>query len=123
MVWGGSVMVWGGSVMVWGGSVIVWGGSVIIWGGSVIVWGDSVIVWGDSVMVWGGSVIVWGGSVIVQGGISGQQQTNIIVIDGNLTTHHYINQVLRPVLLPLFQHQPIVLFQQDNARPHTAHGV
>ena len=38
-------------------------------------------------------------------------QTDLIVIDGNLTGHPYINQVLRPILLPFLQHQPR-LFQQ-----------
>ena len=35
---------------------------------------------------------------MVSGGICGQQWTDRIVIDGNLTAHRYINQVLRPVL-------------------------
>ena len=55
------------------------------------------------------------GSVMVWGGICGQQRTDLIVIDGNLTTHRYIKQVLRPVLLPFLQHQPRLLVQQDNA--------
>ena len=64
-----------------------------------------------------------GGSVMVWGGICGQQQTDLIVTDGNLTAHRYINQGLRPVLLPFLQHQPKLLFQQDNARPRTAREV
>ena len=36
---------------------------------------------------------------MVWGGICGQQQTDRIVTDGNLTAHRYINQVLCPVLL------------------------
>ena len=66
------------------------------------------------------AVLFGGGSVMVWGGICGQQRTDRIVIDGNLTAHRYINQVLRPVLLPFLQHQPRFLFQRDNARPHTA---
>ena len=42
---------------------------------------------------------------MVWGGICGQQRTDLIVVDGNLTAHRYINQVLRPVLLPFLQHQ------------------
>ena len=34
-----------------------------------------------------------GGSVMVRGGICGQQQTDLIVIDGNLTTHSYLHMV------------------------------
>ena len=43
--------------------------------------------------------------------------------DGNLTAHRYIIQVLRPVLLPFLQHQPRLLFRQENARPYTARVV
>ena len=64
-----------------------------------------------------------GGSVMVWGSICDQQRTDLIVIDGNLTAHRYINQVLHPVLLPFLQHQPRLLFQQNNAKPHTAHVV
>ena len=46
-----------------------------------------------------------------------------IFIGGTLTAHSYINHVLRPVLLPFLRHQPRLLFQQDNARPHTARVV
>ena len=60
---------------------------------------------------------------MVCGGICGQQRTDFIVTDGNPTAHRYINQVLRPVLLPFLQHQPRLLFQQDHARPHTARVV
>ena len=55
-----------------------------------------------------------GGSVMVWGGICGQQRTHLIVTDGNLTAHRYINRVSSPVLLPFLHHQP---------RPHTAHVV
>ena len=60
---------------------------------------------------------------MVWGGICGQQRTDLIVIDGNLTAHCYIDQILRPILLPFLQHQPRLLFHQDNARPHTARVV
>ena len=60
---------------------------------------------------------------MVWGGICGQQRADLIVIDGKFTAHRYINQVLRPVLLPFSQHQPRLLVHQDNARPHTARVV
>ena len=63
------------------------------------------------------TVSIGGGSVMVWWGICGQQRTDLIVIDDNLTAHRYIN------LLPFFQHQPRLLFQQDIARPHTARVV
>ena len=55
------------------------------------------------------TVSIGGGSVMVWWGICGQQRTDLIVIDENLTAHRYIN------LLPFFQHQPRLLFQQDIA--------
>ena len=61
-----------------------------------------------------------GGSVMVWDGICSQQRTNLIIFDGNCIAHHYINQVIRTILPPFFQHQPRLLFQQDNARQHTA---
>ncbi|KAK7098922.1 hypothetical protein V1264_003137 [Littorina saxatilis] len=35
----------------------------------------------------------------------------------------YINQVLRPFVVPFFQRYRNCLFQQDNARPHTARAT
>ena len=60
---------------------------------------------------------------MVWGGICGQHRTDLIVFDGTLTAHRYINQVLRPFLLPFLHHQPRLLFQKDNVRPHTARVV
>ena len=62
-----------------------------------------------------GDCTVWWWICEVWRATCGQQQTDRIVLDGNLTAHRYINQVLRPVLLPFLQHQPRLLFQQDNA--------
>uniref|UniRef100_UPI00358FF699 uncharacterized protein n=1 Tax=Myxine glutinosa TaxID=7769 RepID=UPI00358FF699 len=48
-------------------------------------------------------------------------RTLLVVIEGNLTSQRYVNEVLRPYLLPFLQaHPDIALFQQDNARPHAA---
>ena len=69
-------------------------------------------------------IVPFGGvSVMVWGSICGQQWTDLTVTDGNLTAHRYINQVLRPVLLPFLQHQPRFSFQEDNARPHSSCGA
>ena len=44
-----------------------------------------------------------------------------MVIEGNLTARHYIDKVLEPVVVPCFQnHADVTLYQQDNARPHSA---
>ncbi|UYV65561.1 Transposase [Cordylochernes scorpioides] len=39
---------------------------------------------------------------------------------GTMTAQRYVDDVLRPVTLPYFQGVPNALYQQDNARPHTA---
>lgn len=64
----------------------------------------------------------WGGpSVMVWAGISANHMTHLVILAGNLTAQRYVDEVLRPHLLPFLQAHPgITLFQQDNARPHTA---
>ncbi|UYV63844.1 hypothetical protein LAZ67_2005795 [Cordylochernes scorpioides] len=39
---------------------------------------------------------------------------------GTMTAQRYVDDVLRPVTLPYLQDVPNALYQQDNARPHTA---
>lgn len=65
------------------------------------------------------------GSVMVWGGICGNRKTNLVIVEGNLTAQRYINQVLRPVVLPFLREDVNegVLYQQDNARPHVARIV
>ncbi|GFV62700.1 transposable element Tcb1 transposase [Trichonephila clavipes] len=40
-------------------------------------------------------------------------------IRGTLTAHRYVDGILRGVLLPFFLQFPGLIFQQDNAKPHT----
>ncbi|UYV74205.1 BRPF1 [Cordylochernes scorpioides] len=40
--------------------------------------------------------------------------------EGTMTAQRYVDDVLRPVTLPYLQGVPNALYQQDNARPHTA---
>lgn len=62
-----------------------------------------------------------GGSVMVWGGICGDQRTDLVVVRQTLTAQRYRDQVLQPVVIPFMQRQQRgVIFQQDNARPHTA---
>ncbi|UYV77608.1 hypothetical protein LAZ67_15001702 [Cordylochernes scorpioides] len=42
------------------------------------------------------------------------------VFQGTMTAQRYVDDVLRPVILPYLQGVPNALYQQDNARPHTA---
>ena len=61
------------------------------------------------------------GSVMVWGGINHQGKTDLVVIRGNLNAQGYIIDVLRPVVVPFINNRNgPVIFQQDNARPHTA---
>ena len=67
---------------------------------------------------------IGGGSVMVWGGICSEGKTDLVVLDGNLNAERYIDQVLRPVVLPFVQqHNNRTLFQHDNARPHIARIV
>ena len=58
--------------------------------------------------------------VMVWGAISLDSGTPLVVITGTLTEQRYVDDILRPVLLPFLLQYPGLTFQQDNARPHTA---
>ena len=45
----------------------------------------------------------------------------MVVINRNLTAQQYVDEVLRYVELSFMSHHPWLTFQQDNARPYTAH--
>lgn len=61
-----------------------------------------------------------GGSVMVWGGISRTWRTPLVIVRENLNARRYINQILRPIVLPRRQRSRLFIFMQDNARPHTA---
>ena len=62
-----------------------------------------------------------GGSVHVWGGITAFNKTQLVVLNGHLYAKSYINNVLRSVGVPFTQpHPPRGIYQQDNARAHTA---
>lgn len=58
--------------------------------------------------------------VMVWGAISFHSRTPLVVIRGTLTSQRYVDDILRPVVLPFISRHPGLTFQQDNARPHTA---
>ena len=65
-----------------------------------------------------------GGSVMVWGGISIHHRTPLYVVDGNLTGIRYLNEIIRPLVLPgLQQIDGGAVLQDDNARPHRARVV
>lgn len=60
-----------------------------------------------------------GGGVMVWAGISAHRRTRLHFIDGALNARRYIDNVLRPTVVPFIaQHGGI--FQHDNATPHRA---
>ena len=62
-----------------------------------------------------------GGSVMVWAGVSYDHRTDLVIVNGNLNANRYCNEILRPHVLPFLQrHGRQTVFQQDNARPHTA---
>lgn len=60
-----------------------------------------------------------GGSVMVWAGISYTGRTDLVQIHGNLTAQRYCDEIIRPHVIP-FMNRQNVIFQHDNARPHTA---
>ncbi|GFU44501.1 transposable element Tcb1 transposase [Trichonephila clavipes] len=47
-------------------------------------------------------------------------QSSLVLIRGTMTAQLYVHDILQPHALPLMQRLPGAIFQQDNARPHTA---
>ncbi len=54
------------------------------------------------------------------------EKSPLIVVGGNLTAVRYMDEILRPVVVPFVQQRHLILqqrhliFQHDNARPHVA---
>lgn len=62
-----------------------------------------------------------GGSVMVWAGISLENRTDLVVIQGNLDARIYVDNVLDEHVVPAaYGIGPDFLLMQDNARPHTA---
>ena len=58
---------------------------------------------------------------MVWGGISWRHRTPLVVVDGNLTARHYVDEILEPVVIAFMRnHGDITHYQQDNARAHYA---
>ena len=61
-----------------------------------------------------------GGSVMVWGGITWEGRTRLITVTGTLTAQRYLDEIVIPEVVPAVQANDDIIFQQDNARPHTA---
>lgn len=58
--------------------------------------------------------------VMVWGAISYDSRSTLVVIPNTLTANLYVSLVIQPVVLPFMNSIQGGVFQQDNARPHTA---
>ncbi|UYV79987.1 hypothetical protein LAZ67_18001328 [Cordylochernes scorpioides] len=58
--------------------------------------------------------------IMVWRAIAYDSRLPLLRIQGTMTAQRYVDDVLRPVTLPYLQGVPNALYQQDNARPHTA---
>ncbi|GFX59687.1 transposable element Tcb1 transposase [Trichonephila clavipes] len=57
---------------------------------------------------------------MVCGAIAYDSRSTLIVMRGTLMGQRYIDDILRPHVGPFLNGLPGSIFQQDNARPHTA---
>ncbi|GFT91735.1 DDE_3 domain-containing protein [Trichonephila clavipes] len=57
---------------------------------------------------------------MVWGAIAYASRFTLIVMRGTLTCQRYADDILRPHVWPFLNGLPEAIFQQDNARPHTA---
>ncbi|GFU58808.1 transposable element Tc1 transposase [Trichonephila clavipes] len=58
--------------------------------------------------------------VTVWGAISWDTRSPLVVLQGTLTARRYVDDILTPIVLPMLSSRPGAIYQQDNARPHTA---
>ncbi|GFU73041.1 DDE_3 domain-containing protein [Trichonephila clavipes] len=47
-------------------------------------------------------------------------RSSLVVLQGTLTARRYVDDILTPIVLPMLSSRPGAIYQQDNARPHTA---
>ncbi|GFT58096.1 transposable element Tc1 transposase [Trichonephila clavipes] len=58
--------------------------------------------------------------VTVWGAISWDTRSSLVVLQGTLTARRYVDDILTLIVLPMLSSRPGAIYQQDNARPHTA---
>lgn len=61
-----------------------------------------------------------GGSVMVWPAFSRDYRTPLVIVRDTLNARRYIDQILRPPVLPLATNRRGFIFMKDNGRPHTA---
>ncbi|GFS84676.1 transposable element Tcb1 transposase [Trichonephila clavipes] len=58
--------------------------------------------------------------VTVWGAISWDTRSSLVVLQDTLTARRYVDDILTPIVLPMLSSRKGAIYQQDNARPHTA---
>jgi hypothetical protein len=58
--------------------------------------------------------------VMVWGAISYDSRSDLVVVQGTMNARQYVDRVVQPVVIPFMSTIQNGVFQQDNARPHTA---
>ncbi|GFX47160.1 transposable element Tc1 transposase [Trichonephila clavipes] len=58
--------------------------------------------------------------VTVWGAFSWDTRSSLVVLQGTLTARRYVDDILTSIVLPMLSSRPGAIYQQDNARPHTA---
>ncbi|GFU56625.1 HTH_Tnp_Tc3_2 domain-containing protein [Trichonephila clavipes] len=61
--------------------------------------------------------------VMVWGAIAYDRRSTLIVMRGTFTGQRYVDDILRPHVVPFLNGLPGAILQQDNARPHTARAA
>ena len=63
--------------------------------------------------------------LMVWGAITSTEMLDLVIIEGRLNKHKYINTILNPIVLPYFQDNPntVNCYQHDGAPPHRANIV
>ena len=54
------------------------------------------------------------------GEIYGNGKTDLVIVNAKLNAQQYCDEIIRPIVLRFMRRHPGFLFQQANARPHTA---
>ncbi|GFW19723.1 transposable element Tcb2 transposase [Trichonephila clavipes] len=57
---------------------------------------------------------------MVWGAITDNTRSPLVLIRGTMTAQWYVHDIRQPHVLPVMQWLSGAIFQQDNARPHTA---
>ena len=57
---------------------------------------------------------------MVWAGICHHRKTELVTVQGTLAAVRYCDEIIQPLVLPFQQQGNATIFQQDNARPHSA---